>query len=420
MFDVDPKVEQRYMWFQRQLFDMAYSVNLIANEESTFTSPKEKAAKWKEQVQELKAQATKELAAYPQLIASLEKFWTPRQPGGGRGGRGAGAEDPYMNAAFEAAQYVDASDPTYTFIQYKPGEARDMPLLRAGNYAAPGAIVPRGLPAVFAKGDANFKQGSGRLELANRIFSDSPGLTARVIVNRVWAWHFGRGLVNTPSDFGTQGEKPSHPELLDDLAARFIANKWSLKWLNKEIMMSATYQQASRPRADGQDADEANVLLWRQNPQRLDSEAYRDTLVRAAGVLDMQVGGPPGDLDGDTYFRRAIYGRVSRARLPQMQALFDFPAATQTAPNRDVTTSTLQQIYLMNSAFIQNLAAAAVKTSTANVSGQPQQVTALYRQVLARDPTPAETRAALAYLQKGTMPRFAQILLSTNEEIFLP
>ena len=423
MFNVDGAVEQRYMWFQRELFDMAYSVNLLENEGTTFTSPAEKAAKWKARVEDLKAQATRELAAYPQLIASLEKFWTPRQAGGGgggRGGRGAGAVEPYMNAAFEAAQYVDASDPSYTFIEYKPGQARDMPVFRAGNYAAPGAVVPRGFPAVFAKGDANFRQGSGRLELANRIFTDQAGLTARVIVNRVWAWHFGRGLVNTPSDFGSQGEKPSHPELLDDLAARFIANRWSLKWLNREIMLSATYQQASRPRPDGVKADEANALLWRQNPQRLDSEAYRDTLVRAAGVLDSQMGGPSGDLDGGSYFRRAIYGRVSRARSPQMQALFDFPAPTQTAPDRDVTTSTLQQIYLMNSAFIQNLAGAAVKTATAKVEGKPQQVAALYRQVLARNPTQAETKIALAYLQKGTLERYAQVLLSTNEEIFLP
>ena len=166
--------------------------------------------------------------------------------------------------------------------------------------------------------------------------------------------------------------------------------------------------------------DQANALLWRQNPQRLDSEAYRDTLVRAAGILDLQVGGAPGDLDDSTYFRRAIYGRVSRARSSQMQTLFDFPAPTQTAPNRDVTTSTLQQVFLMNSEFVQNLSAAAVKTATAKVTSQPQQVVALYRQVLARNPTAAETEAALTYLQKGTLVRFAQILLSTNEEIFLP
>jgi hypothetical protein len=421
IFRVAPKVEQRYMWLQRQLFDMAYSVNLLKNEGSTFTNGAEKAAKWAGEVQDLKAQATRDLAAYPQLIASLEKFWTPRKPGeAAPRNRGGGSTDPYVQAVFEAAQYVNASDPTYTFIDYKPGEARDMPVLKAGNYASPGAMVPRGFPAVFAKGDATFKQGSGRLQLADRIFTDAQGLTARVIVNRVWGWHFGRGLVNTPSDFGTQGEKPSHPELLDDLAARFIAHGWSLKWLNREIMMSATYQQSSRPRADALAADEANALLWRQNPQRLDSEAFRDTLVRAAGVLDTRMGGVPGDLDDATYYRRAIYGRVSRARSSQMQALFDFPSPVQTAPERDVTTSTLQQIYLMNSAFLQNLSTAAAKKASAKAAAQPAQVAALYRQVLARNPTPAETAAAVAYLQKGTLTRYAQVLLSTNEEIFLP
>jgi hypothetical protein len=325
-----------------------------------------------------------------------------------------------MNAVFEAAQYVDASDPSYTFITYKPGETRDMPVLRAGNVAAPGEIVPRGFPAVLAKGDDRaFKQGSGRLELADRMFTDAPGLAARVIVNRVWGWHFGKGLVATPSDFGTQGDKPTHPELLDDLAARFIAHGWSLKWLNKEIMLSAVYQQSSNPRPEGIQADEANTLLWRQNPRRLDAEAFRDTLVRSAGVLDLTMGGLPGDVDQDTYYRRSIYGRVSRARSPQVLALFDFPEATQTAPGRDVTTSTLQQIFLMNSAFIQNLADAAAKFASTS-TGEAEQVGMLYRKILARNPTAAEMKSALAYLQKGTLTRYAQVLLSTNEEIFLP
>ena len=113
---------------------------------------------------------------------------------------------------------------------------------------------------MLAKGDTTFKQGPAVWSSPNRIFTDAPGLAARVIVNRVWGWHFGRPLVATPSDFGTQGEKPTHPELLDDLAARFIEHGWSLKWLNKEIMLSAAYQQSSTPRADGLKADEANAL----------------------------------------------------------------------------------------------------------------------------------------------------------------
>ena len=170
-----------------------------------------------------------------------------------------------------------------------------MPVLKAGNVAAPGEIVPRGFPAVLARSnDTTFKNGSGRLELADRLFTDTPALAARVMVNRVWGWHFGKGLVATASDFGTQGDKPTHPELLDDLAARFIEHGWSLKWLNKEIMMSAAYRQSSQPRADGLQADEANVLLWRQNPRRLDAEAYRDTLTRSAGLLDLHDGRPLG------------------------------------------------------------------------------------------------------------------------------
>ena len=426
LFAVEPDVEQEFMWLQRKLFDLAYSINLLGNEGTTFTNGAEKAAKWKAEMEGLKVRATTRLAKYPQLIRSLEKYWTPPRraaapPAAAPAARpGAPSDDPYTNAVFDAAQYVDASDPSYTWIIYKPGEVRNMPVLKAGNVAAPGEIVPRGFPAVLTKGnDTTFKTGSGRLELGERLFSDTAPLAARVIVNRVWGWHFGKGLVATASDFGTQGDKPTHPELLDDLAARFIQHGWSLKWLNKEIMMSATYRQSSRPRADGLQADEANLLLWRQNPRRLDAEAYRDTLTRSAGLLDPQMGGLPGDIDSDTFYRRAVYGRVSRARRAEMLGLFDFPEATQTAPGRDITTSTLQQIYLMNGAFVQNLAEAAANTA-ATATGDAEQIAMLYRRILARDPTAAELKGALSYLQKGTLRRYAQILLTTNEEIFLP
>ncbi len=138
------------------------------------------------------------------------------------------------------------------------------------------------------------------MELGDKIFSDGAPLIARVIVNRVWGWHFGRPLAPTPSDFGVQGEKPSHPKLLDDLAARFIAHGWSLKWLNREIMLSSAYRQSSKPRADGESADTTNVLLWRMNPRRLDIESYRDTLLRSAGRLTDKMYGPSEDLDSAT------------------------------------------------------------------------------------------------------------------------
>ena len=444
MFPVEPEVEQEFMWMQRKLFDLAYSINLLGNEGTTFIHGAEKAVAWKAEMEGLKARATTNLAKYPQLIQALDKYWNPPRraaapppppPAAAAAGDkvpaappavaqpprpGAPSTDPYMNAVFEAAQYIDASDPSYTWITYKPGETRNMPILKAGNVAAPGEIVPRGFPAVLTRAtDTTFKNGSGRLELAERLFTDTSALAARVMVNRVWGWHFGKGLVATASDFGTQGDKPTHPELLDDLAARFIEHGWSLKWLNKEIMMSAAYRQSSQPRADGLKADEGNVLLWRQNPRRLDAEAYRDTLTRSAGLLDLTMGGLPGDIDEDDYYRRAVYGRVSRARRAQMLGLFDFPEATQSAPGRDITTSTLQQIYLMNSAFMQNLAEAAAKAA-ATATGEAEQIGALYRRILARDPTAAEMKSALSYLQKGTLQRYAQILLTTHEEIFLP
>jgi hypothetical protein len=438
LFEVDPAVETRYLTMQRRLFDLAYSINLIANERSTFAAPEKKEAAWKAEVESLKAEATTLFAPYPALLQSLERYWTPANggnvpqdganppPGGaarrqGGAGRGRGVLDvPFTNAVYEAGTFVDASDPSYTFPLYKPGEVHDMPVLKAGNYAAPGAVVPRGFLTVLANGDPRFVHGSGRLELADRLFSDSGSLAARVIVNRVWGWHFGRALVTTPSDFGTQGDKPTHPELLDDLAARFIEHGWSLKWLNKEIMRSAAYQQSNEPRPAALEIDQTNSLLWRMNPQRLDAESYRDSLVRSAGLLDEQIGGPSGSLDDDAFYRRAVYGQVSRSRRAAVLTLFDFPDPLQSAPDREVTVTSLQQIYTMNSPFMQNLAAAAAKQARAAAQGDAVQLGVLYRRILSRTPTPAELKSALQYLPKGTLERYAQVLLSTNEEILRP
>src|SRR5262249_2922624 len=158
----------------------------------------------------------------------------------------------------------------------------------------------RHFPAVLAKGDGLLTHGSGRIDLAEKIFTDSSALAARVIVNRVWGWHFGRPLVATASDFGVQGEKPTHPQLLEHLAARFIAHGWSIKWLNREIMLSATYRQSSKPREDGEKADPTNTLVWRMNPRRLDVESYRDSLLRASGRLSDTMFGPSEDIEAET------------------------------------------------------------------------------------------------------------------------
>ena len=141
-----------------------------------------------------------------------------------------------------------------------------------------------------------------------------------------------------------QGEKPSHPALLDDLAARFIAHGWSLKWLHREILLSAAYQQASQPRADAAAADPLNSLFWRMNPRRLDIESYRDSLLRAAGKLSEEMYGPSQEVDAPGNYRRTVYARVSRARLNNLFKQYDYPDPIQTASGRDLTTTSLQQL----------------------------------------------------------------------------
>ena len=437
LFEVEPQVEQRYLWIQRRLFDLAYSANLATNEASTFVEPEKRVATWKGEIEGLKTEMLALQDRYPKLVQNVQRFWTfpsprptvppavaapppPVPPAATAPRPNLASEEPFMQAVYDAAQFVNGDDKTYTFIDYKPGEARDMPVLRVANVNAPGEIAPRGYLTVLSRGDPRFAEpGSGRLEFANRIFSDSPGLAARVIVNRVWDWHFGRPLVATPSDFGVQGEKPSHPELLDDLAARLIVHGWSLKWLNKEIMLSAAYQQKSQPRADGDAIDPANVLVWRMNPQRLDVESYRDSLLRAAGRLDDSVYGVSNDLQSETFVRRTIYGRVSRNNTATLLRLYDFPDANQTSPGRDLTTTSLQQLFVMNSAFMRTLGDALAERVRPDET-YALKVRHLYRLALSRDPTPTELEEGRTYLTKGTVERFGQILLSTNEKIFTP
>jgi len=438
LFEVDPKVEERFFWLQNRMFDLHYSINLLTGEASTVENSAERVAKWKAELETLKAEALDLGEKYPKLVSNLQKNWTfppPRTPQLKAEGTAAppavkpapaprnrgnvASTEPFMNAVYDAFQVADGSDEHFTVIHYMPGEARDFPVLLHGNVATPGEAVPRHFPIVLAKGDGVFKIGSGRLELGEKIFSDSQALAARVIVNRVWGWHFGRALAATPSDFGVQGEKASNSELLDDLSARFIQHGWSIKWLNREIMLSAAYQQSSRPRADGEAVDPLNSLVWRMSPRRMDIEAYRDSMLRAAGRLDMTIYGPSQDLDGATMVRRTIYGRVSRGRLSNLLKNYDFPDPMQTAGGRDLTTTSLQQLFVMNSAFMHDEALALEKKVNDDIDARAK-VTHLFRSVLSRDPTPAEIDLALSYLNHGTLVEYAQVLLSTNEEIFWP
>jgi hypothetical protein len=443
LFDVEPEIEARYMWVANRLFDLSYSANLLTNEASTVEGSEARVVKWRQEIESLKTEMEALRPRYPELVQRVERFWTPRPPredapppeakaDGNAAQQAAAAANverrrrrnltstaPFMNAVYDAAQYVDGDDANYTWIHYRPGEVRDMPVLHSGNVSAPGEMVPRRFLSVLSKGDSTFHNGSGRAELADRIFSDAAPLAARVIVNRVWGWHFGKPLVPTPSDFGVQGEKPTHPALLDDLAARFIAHGWSLRWLHREILLSAAYQQSSKARPEAAAADALNSLLWRMNPRRLDIESYRDSLLRAAGKLSDEMYGPSEEVNAPGNHRRTVYARVSRARLNNLLKQYDFPDPIQTASGRDLTTTSLQQLFLMNSAFLEELSDG-LAGNVAHEKDDAAKIRNLFRRVLSRDPSAEELQSAQSYLREGSLSQYAQILLSTNEMIFWP
>ena len=296
-----------------------------------------------------------------------------------------------------------------------------------GSASALGEEAPRRFMPILMRDDPPpFTRGSGRLELARAIASKDNPLTARVLVNRVWQHHFGKGLVGTVSNFGALGERPTHPELLDHLAARFMANGWSLKGLHREILLSSTYRLSSRPDAHNDAADPANKLLWRANRRRLEVEAWRDAILAASGKLDPAVGGPSGDLAAADNRRRTLYGMVSRHELNSLLRLFDFPDPNITAGERTVTTVPLQQLFVLNSEFmVQNAKALAAQLKAAALDDAGRIRHAFVR-LYGRPVSERELRLGLAFLSGGDSrapltrwEQYAQVLLSTNEFLYV-
>ena len=222
-----------------------------------------------------------------------------------------------------------------------------------GNPGNPGEEVPRQfLPCLAGDKLQPFTQGSGRLELAQAIASRDNPLTARVLVNRVWLNFFGAGLVRTPSDFGLRSDPPTHPELLDFLARRFMDEGWSLKKLHRLIVLSSTYGQSSHETEEMRRRDPANLLLTRMNRRRLDLEAMRDSLLAVAGTLDLSVGGPAVDMFSQPFpQRRTIYGQVERQNLPGLFRTFDFANPDTHSAQRFTTIVPQQALFLLNSPF---------------------------------------------------------------------
>ncbi len=288
-----------------------------------------------------------------------------------------------------AMALVEADKPfdPYVFVRGSPGNK--------------GPEVPRRFLAVLSPGQRRpFERGSGRLELAEAIASQENPLTARVLVNRVWLLHFGRGLVDTPSDFGLRSEPPTHPELLDWLADAFVAGGWSLKRLHRLILLSAVYQQAGADRAAARAVDPENRLLWRFPRGRLDFEAMRDSLLQVAGVLDLKMGGPPVELTEPPFpTRRTVYGFVERQNLPALFRTFDFANPDAHSPQRFTTTVPQQALFLMNSSFVAELARKLAGREEARASATAgDRLRALYRLALSREPSEEELTSAARFI----------------------
>ncbi len=326
-----------------------------------------------------------------------------------------------LKAKFAALDLSHPGAPVRAMALLDKAKPKDSPVLIRGEATNRGPIVPRQFLSMFAgEGIKPFQKGSGRLELAEAIASRDNPLTARVIVNRLWQWHFGQGIVRSVSDFGTRSEAPSHPEMLNWLAAWLMDHNWSLKQLNKLIVMSATYQQDSKPTKKGMDQDPTNQWLWRYNVQRLDFEEVRDTFLTLSGQLNQSAqGGRPFSLSGATASdaatkkryntdvsalktadnKRSVYAMIDRSGLPEMFNTFDFANPDISTGERVLTTVPQQALFMMNSPFIADQVRGILHREDMPKTGSADdKVRFLFRLTMQRPPTADELEAARKFI----------------------
>jgi hypothetical protein len=288
------------------------------------------------------------------------------------------------------------------------GTIEDCKICIRGSVRHRGPAVPRGVLQVATHGEPPTMppDSSGRRELAKWIVSTQNPLTARVYVNRVWHYLFGAGLVRTVDNFGTTGETASHPELLDDLAARFMADGWSTKRLVRELVLSRAYRMSTAHSDQAAAADPENRLLWRMNRRRLDAESIRDAMLVTAGKLDLRIGGPnispevlaksspttPAEYGYEfSDVRRSVYTPAFRNRMHDLFEVFDFADQNRAVGARNVTTSAPQALMMLNSPFVMELATAAADRALSDSSlSIEERIHRAFRETLGRAPTPKE------------------------------
>jgi hypothetical protein len=335
------------------------------------------------------------------------------------------------------------------------GDPHDAHIFKKGDPAHPGAEVPRGFLQVLGGGrlpDGPRTRTSGRLELAAWLTDTGNPLTARVMVNRIWLHHFGKGIVPTPNDFGTRGRPPTHPELLDYLASRFVEDGWSIKAMHRRLMLSRTYQLAGFDDSHNASVDPANDLLWRRERRRLSAEEIRDAMLAVAGTLDRSAGGPyplppesefrytqhvqfvaPDSFDTP---RRTVYQIQQRLRRRRILEVFDGADPNVTTPALPLSTTALQALYLMNDPFVHDRADELAGRLEAASPDEEGRIDLAYRLAFGRPATAGEVAAGRAYLAEARpaqadagvppdqQPRTAldslmRVLLSSNEFLFV-
>jgi len=321
----------------------------------------------------------------------------------------------------------DAKGPFHVFLGGSPQKKGD-------------AVVPASLSVLSRSASYQLPvqapESERRQALADWIVHPDNPLTPRVLANRIWHYHFGTGIVDTPSDFGYMGDRPTHPELLDYLAVKLKENDWRIKAMHRLIMLSETYRQSSAFRADAAKVDGEARLLWRFPPRRLSSEEVRDTMLMVAGKLDLKQGGPgfrlyefmqdnvctyvPLDKHGPETYRRAVYHQNARASVVDLMTEFDQPDCTFSAPKRAETTTPLQALTMLNHSFTLDMAAALAERLQKEVGEYAEaQVHLAYQLCYSRQPADGELSDCLALVKQQSLAALCRVLLNTSELIYV-
>jgi len=383
----------------------------------------------------LSAEDVRQLFRSSANAVSMDEILSQLSEGERAGHRAALEREKRLRQEMES---VRPSPVSYVGARVQPAPAR---FLKRGDVKSPGDVVRPGALSVLLGANADFglaadaPEGERRRRFADWLADPANPLPARVMVNRVWQWHFGQALVSTPNDFGSSGSKPTHPELLDWLACFFRDQGWSLKALHRVILLSATYRQDSHYDPHAGEADAENGLLWRFAPRRLEAEVIRDSMLTASGEMNWVMGGPsfrpfealkfpanayvPVDKTGADYNRRTVYRmNVNSGKEPLLDAL-DCPDPSVKTPRRGSTTTPLQALGLMNNSFVLRQARRLAERCEASADGRPARaVDEAYRLVLGRRPTEHEAGAALVVARERGLASVTWALFNSTEFVY--